>query len=277
MVSETVQIIEQFPIETSTRTSLYESALLLLGSYMIAALLTTAIHELGHGMALASISVDFQLMLNPFSTSMTMPLLPIPSDSLAWVAAAGTIVELVFGTAVFAIFWRWRSSKLLPLLMAAPLSYLTSAGYFLLGSSIVDGDTALMITMGIPELLIQGLGAVMLVLGVVFLILMFPLLGMSRNDSFKRIFLILFLGMTLHGFGMIVFALVANPYELYIGIANVVSMMFTITILAGVFVRKGHFFDQLSHSEVAILDRTTVLLVSGVALVLIILELLFLN
>lgn len=54
-------------------------------------------------------------------------------------------------------------------------------------------------------------------------------------------------------------------------------MMFTVTILTSIFVRGGYFFDRISHSEVAKLDRTTVLSVAGFILVLIILELLFLN
>ena len=76
---------------------------------------------------------------------------------------------------------------------------------------------------------------------------------------------------------MIVFALVANPVELYIGIANVVFMIFTVTILAGVFVRGTHLFNRISHTEVAKLDRTTVLSVVGIALIFIIFELLFFN
>ncbi|MGY5870713.1 MAG: hypothetical protein RTV72_00565 [Candidatus Thorarchaeota archaeon] len=254
-----------------------ESMFLLLGSYIIALLLTTAIHEIGHSLALASIPIDFRLILNPFSTSMTMPLDPIPPTSLFFAVAAGTVVELIFGTIVFVIFWKWRNPKFLPILMAAPISYLSSAGYYLVGTAVSDGDTALMISMGVPAILIQSLGVLMLILGVVLLILMFPLLGISQSDSFLRIFSILFLGMVLHGFGMIAFALLFNPADVYIGIANVISMTITVTVLAGVFVRGNHIFNRLSHTEVAQLDRTTVLAIAVLALVLIILELLFLN
>ena len=278
MVSTTVMTDDFHQIQTiPSRSSLYDSALLLLSSYMIAILLTTAVHELGHGMALASISINFRLVLNPFSQSMTMPLQTIPSTSLAFVASAGTIVELLFGTIVFVTLWRWRTPILVPLLMVAPVAYLSSAGYYLVGPAIPDGDTALMISMGVPAILVQVLGVLMLVFGVILMIQMFPLLGLSQADSFKRIFSVLFLGMVLHGFGMIAFALLFNPLELYIGIANVISMMVTILVLVAVFVRGGHFLERITHSEMTLLERTKILSIAGLALIFIVAELIFLN
>ena len=266
----------QIPL-TSTKYSVLELGLFLLSSYMIALLLTTAVHELAHGLALASIQIDFRLILNPFSSSMTMPLQSIPFTSLVLVASSGTIVELLFGTIVFALFWRWRTSKLVPLLMVTPVAYLSSAGYYLVGTAIPDGDTTLMISMGVPAILVQVLGVLMLIFGVILMILMFPLLGLSPANSFKRVLSVLFLGMVLHGFGMIFYALAFSPLEMYIGIANVVSMMITVTVLAGLFVRRGQFFDRISHTDLATLDRRFVLQNAGFALAIIIVELIFFN
>jgi hypothetical protein len=208
---------------------------------------------------------------------MTVPLSSIPSDYMAFVLSAGTILELIVGTIVFALFWRWRKLELVPILMVAPLSYLKSAGYFLVGIAIPDGDTALLIAMGLPALVIQSLGVLMLVLGVLLLILMFPLLGISQDDSFRKIVLILFIGMVLQGFGMIAFALIFNPLELYIGVANVVSMMMTILMLAAIFKRGGTFFEKIAHSDTAYLERSRVLSIAGLAFIFIITELIFFN
>jgi hypothetical protein len=208
---------------------------------------------------------------------MTMPLSSIPSDSFAFVVSAGTILELLFGTLVIALFWRWRSARLVPLLMVAPLSYLTSAGYFLLGVAIPEGDTALLIAMGIPALVIQLLGVLMLVFGLILMVLLFPLLGLSRDDPFRKVVTILFIGLVLHGFGMIAFALIFNPLELYIGIANVVSMVVTILVLATLFVRGGHFIERIAQTKVTLLRRTEVLSVCSLALIFIVAELIFLN
>jgi hypothetical protein len=131
--------------------------------------------------------------------------------------------------------------------------------------------------MGVPDILIQTLGILMLVIGAVLLILIFPLFGISQDDSFKRIFTILFLGLVLHGFGMILYALLINPLELYIGVANVLFMIITVIILTGVYVRSGTFFDRLSHTELSSLERKPILQIAGVALALIILELIFFN
>jgi hypothetical protein len=262
---------------TSEKTSILELGLFLLGSYVISLLLTSAVHELGHGLALASIQINFRLVLNPFSPSKTMPLQTVPSTSLAFVASAGTVMEILFGTIVIAILWRWRTPLLLPLLMVAPTAYLSSAGYYLIGPAIPEGDTALMISMGVPAILVQTLGVLMLIFGVILMILMFPVLSLSPEDSFKRVFSILFLGMVLHGFGMIAFALLLNPLEVYIGIANVISMIVTIVVLTAIFFRSGHFLERINHSEVTPLKRNKVLFIAGLALIFIVVELIFLN
>ena len=257
--------------------SIFKAGLFLLGSYMIALLLSTAVHELGHVLALASIPINSRLVLNPFSISMTVPLSSIPPQYMALMLSSGTISELIFGTLVMAILWHWRSSNLAPLLMLAPLSYLKSAGYFIVGIAIPDGDTALLMALGVPALIIQALGVFMLVFGIILLILIFPLLGLSREDSSKKVFAILFLGLVFHGVGMITFALMFNPVELSIGIANVVSMIMTVTLLTILFVKRGHIFEKIARSEVALLKRPVVLSIASMALILIITELIFLN
>ena len=117
----------------------------------------------------------------------------------------------------------------------------------------------------------------MLVFGVILLVLLFPLLGLSRDDTFRKIVVVLFLGMVLHGFGMIFFALIFNPMELSIGIANVVSMTATILMLAAVFLHGGHYLERISYSKVAALERNTILYVAGFAMAFIVVELIFLN
>ena len=76
---------------------------------------------------------------------------------------------------------------------------------------------------------------------------------------------------------MIAFASAFNPSELPIGLANVVSMSITVLIFAGVYTRSSLFFDSLVHTEVAKLDQIAVYSAIGFALVLIVLETLFLN
>ncbi len=273
--SEVIQISPEIP--TSKIPSIVELGLFFLGSYVIALLLSSAVHELGHGLALLTIPINFRLVLNPFSSSMTIPLSSVPTDYFAFILSAGTILELLFGTVVLALFWHWRSTKLVPLLMIAPTSYLTSAGYFLVGLAIPEGDTAQLIALGVPALVIQILGVLMLVFGVILLVLLFPLIGLSRDDPFRKIVMVLFLGLVLHGFGMIAFALLFEPMELYIGIANVVSMIISTLILATIFRRGGHFIERISKTQVAVLERSTVLYVVGLALIFIVAELIFFN
>lgn len=262
--------------EHTDKQSIGNSMLLLLGSYIVALLLTTIVHELGHGLTLYSISIEFQLVLNPFSSSMTLPLSPIPQSALPLVSAAGNLVEIVFGTITFLFLWRWRSPKLMPLLMCAPVSYLSAAGYMLFGTQI-PGDIMILISAGIPSILIQVIGVILLVVGAIVLLLMFPLLGISSADSFLRILVIMLGGMTLHGVAMIIFSLVTNPVELYIGIANVITMAMMIPVFVGVYKRAHSRLDRLQHTDSVQTGKSAVYLSIGLAVVFIILELMFFN
>jgi hypothetical protein len=269
--------ISQRISKTEDGPTLCESALFLLGSYFIALLISSAVHELGHGLALTSISIGFKLVLNPFSTSMAMPLSPIPHESLLFAVASGMITEVLFGTTVFLALWRWRSPRLAPLLLIGPFSYLSSSGYLLAGNIVPDSDISLILSAGVPLLLIQMLAVALMVLGAFSLFLLFPLLGVSMDDSTLRILIMLFVGMTAHGFGMILFALITNPQEMYIGTANVISMSITVTILSGVYAKVRAAIDRVVHTEVAQLKWRTVFSVLGIAALLIAFEFLFFN
>jgi len=270
-------VISPTVTRTDSGSPLYQSALFLLGSFIIALLISSAVHELGHGLALTSISIGFKLVLNPFGPSMAMPLSPIPQESLMYAVVLGMLTEVIFGTAIFLALWRWRSPRLAPLLLTGPFSYLSSSGYLLAGAIVPDSDVSLMLSAGVPSLLIQISGILLMFLGAVALLLLLPLFGISTNDSFLRIFLILFVGMVTYGFGMILFALIANPVEMYIGVANVISMSITVTILSGVYLKARVAIDRVVHTEVAQLDRFTAYSTIGLAIILIIFEFLFFN
>ncbi|MFW9802237.1 MAG: hypothetical protein ACFFFC_06275 [Candidatus Thorarchaeota archaeon] len=265
----------RLPSDYNSTPTKYESSLLLLGSYIIALLLTTAVHEVGHALALVSISINFQLVLNPFSLSMARPLSSIPSASLLFVTSAGTIAELLFGAIVGAAIWQWRSPKLTPLLMSAPIAFLSSAGYFLAGTGVAGSDVIIMISSGVPAILLQVLGVLLVILGAIAFILLFPLLGISPDHPFSRVFSILFIGLTLHGIGMIAFALAFNPSELYVGIANVISMTITTILLASVYVKGSRTFHSLSRTAISNSDNTAIYSSIGLATLFIVFELIF--
>jgi hypothetical protein len=134
-----------------------------------------------------------------------------------------------------------------------------------------------MMSLGVPAILLVVVGGLFVILGVVTLILLFPLLGISPNVSFKKLFVILFIGLNFQGFGTIVYSLAFNPLDLYNGISNVILWSVVALILTGVYIWKSQFFDRISHTEVGKLDRTTIISSLAIALILIIIELLFFN
>lgn len=260
-----------------SNSTVYLSSLFLLGSYIIALLLSGAIHELGHGLAMALVSVDFRLVLNPFGMSMAQPLAPIPQDSFLFVVASGMIIEVVVGTIVFLSLWRWRRPMLVPILLLGPLSYLSVSGYLLAGGIVPSSDLSLMISAGIPYPLLQIIGILLMVFGAITFFLLFPLIGISAKTTLLRTFLILLVGMTVHGFGMILFALIMNPSELYVGIANVISMFITVSVLSIVYTKYKMSIDRRIHTDVAELSQLIVYATLAFALGFIIFELLFFN
>jgi hypothetical protein len=260
-----------------SKSAVYLSPFFLLGSYIIALLLSGAIHELGHGLAMALVSVDFRLVLNPFGMSMAQPLAPIPQDSFLFVVASGMIIEVAVGTIVFLSLWRWRRPMLVPILLLGPLSYLSVSGYLLAGTIVPGSDLALMISAGIPYPLLQIIGILLMVFGAFAFLLLFPLLGISTETTLLRIFMILLVGLTVHGFGMILFALITNPSELYVGVANVISMFITVSVLSVVYTRYKMSIDRRIHTDVAEPSPRIVYATLAFALGFIIFELLFFN
>ncbi|MFX0107895.1 MAG: hypothetical protein ACFE7R_06410 [Candidatus Hodarchaeota archaeon] len=268
-------INDKRPQESLSKITFFESSFLLLGSYIIALLLTSAAHEAGHGLALASISINFRLILNPFSASMALPLSPLPTSSQLFVTLAGTVAELLFGTLLTMTLWPSRSPRLVPLLMSAPIAFLSTSGYFLFGGIVAGSDVVLIISAGVPAILIHSLGVLLMALGAILFFLLFPLLGISSEHSFGKIFAILFIGMTSHGFGMIAFALLFNPLEVYIAVANVISLSLMIPFFIIAFKLGFSRLDSLQQTDLAQIDKSTVYLALGLAVVFIIVELIF--
>lgn len=265
-------------IQGSTREStLNKSILFLIGSAMIAAILVTVIHELGHAFAGSSVSLSFDLILHPFGTSAVHWLSEVPLESLLFITAAGPAIELLFGAVIFLALWRFRNPRLVPLLMCGPISFLHSGGNLSVGTVFGAGDTIVMMALGVPAILLQVVGGLFVILGVVSMILLFPLLGISPNISFKKLFAILFIGLTIQGFSTIAYSLAFAPWDFTNGISNVILWSIVAVIITGVYVKKNQFFDRVFHTEVAILDRTIVISSIAIALVLIIFELLFFN
>ena len=259
-------------------STLSESTLFLIGSAMIASILVTVVHELGHALAVSSLSIGFDLILYPFSTSAVHWLSPVPLESLLFVTAAGPAIELLFGIVLFLLLWHFRTLRLVPLLICVPVSFLHCGGNLAVGTLFGGGsDTAVMMSLGVPAILLQVVGGLFIILGAVSMILLFPLLGITPNVSVTKLFVILFIGMNFQGFGTIAYALAFNIMEISNGIMNVILWSVIVTILTGVYVKKSQFFDRVSHTEVAILDRTTIISSLTIALVLIIFELLFFN
>jgi len=266
-------------IQGSAREStLYKSTLFLIGSAMIAAILVTVVHELGHALAGSSVSLSFDLILYPFGTSAVHWLSEVPLESLLFITAAGPAIELLFGVVVFILLWGFRNPRLVPLLICGPISFLHAGGNLSVGTLFEGGsDTAVMMSLGVPAILLQVVGGLFVILGIVSLILLFPLLGITPTVSFKKLFVILFIGLTIQGLSTIVYSLAFAPWDLSNGIMNFILWSVVTVILTSVYVKKNQFFDRISHTEVAVLDKPTIISSLAIALVLIIFELLFFN
>ncbi|HEX9090634.1 MAG TPA: hypothetical protein VF831_04055 [Anaerolineales bacterium] len=180
-----------------TGPQLVRSMLLFLGAFLFAfAVNSYIIHEAGHAFGGVLFGCQFEgLHLNPFSAGGWRNQCP---DSMTPAGEfiqgmGGEIFGLPISILVTLLLWRKRSPMLLPLLMAAAVVCIGNV------ISVLDSlssyphmvfDYGLMLKAGIPSFILSVIAIISLVLGIIFMDLLFPLAGIGKSTPFWQVLLI---------------------------------------------------------------------------------------
>ncbi|NTU56357.1 MAG: hypothetical protein HGA79_08925 [Anaerolineales bacterium] len=161
----------------SERTPSILSVLLLVCTLFPMYFLGAILHEGGHALANLLIhGMNKTLYIHPF----TFAGFARPFTDNAWFHAAGYITSLLVSSVIFALLWKRRSIANLSFVMTFPF-WAFGQGLLIL---LLNGDTANILRLtGLPAILFIVLGFAMLCLGLLFLLALFPLLGLAPTNK----------------------------------------------------------------------------------------------
>jgi hypothetical protein len=160
--------------------------LLLMGSFAIAFILSTFLHELGHAVALWVQGGEVsRITLHPFSWSVTYYADTRGANPavLTWSGAVlGSIFSLLIGGLAFQI----KHSLMLPFVLTAAAGLAKNGGYFLVDSLILTGgDASSLIARGTHPAVTVAFSVVLLLGGILLFFLLIPLLGLNTEDGIR--------------------------------------------------------------------------------------------
>lgn len=170
---------------TSSASGSLRAALLLFGSYTFAYSVLVAIHETGHLLALRSYGVtDVRIVLHPFTGSRTI--WNATDAFIGKVDAAGPLAAIMFGAVVSLSLWKLRRPALLPLLLLGPVACLTEgvSNFMQIVLRSPGSDAMRIVEAGVPAAVVATVAVLIFLVGVVVLVRLLPLTGLSPDAAF---------------------------------------------------------------------------------------------
>jgi hypothetical protein len=164
------------------------SLLLLLFAFTQQSLLISILHEGGHALwNLLSRGTVTRFVVHPFSFSgYVRPIV----DSSIWTNFSGPLVGISVALLIFIISWKRRSVSNLPLLMLFPFGAILEAINILNAVLFENGDYyRLMLITGLPAAVFMVIALLLVVLGIILSVTLFPLLGLAPEKK-KTIFVV---------------------------------------------------------------------------------------
>jgi len=145
----------------------------------------SVLHEGGHALVNLASGVGItDFVIHPFP--FTGYVRPYVDPSNVWSHASGDLSFYTGSLLLFILCWKRRSPGLLPLLL---LFSMTAIGHGLAAAMMQYDYNNLVNIIGIPALLIQIPGQILIAVGIFLTLSLFPLLGLSPHDK-KSLFVI---------------------------------------------------------------------------------------
>ena len=174
---------------STTIVTTLQSTLLVFLLFFPVTFMSMFLHEAGHALfhLTQGVPVHF-LYAHPFSFIGFVR--PMADYYNVWVHASGTVFELLVSTVIFVLLWKHRSFYTLPFLIVLPwvAVYDGLGGIFDILGHTGDYHNILTIT-GWSPVYFYAISLILIVMGIFFLISLFPLLGLTPQDR-KSLFVL---------------------------------------------------------------------------------------
>ncbi len=173
------QIVEpKMKTWATSRPTFILPILLIAFVFTLSQFLGSLLHEGGHALVILASGVRItSFIIHPFS--FVGYVRPMVDSSNVWMHAAGPLAGLVPGLLLFILFWKRRSPGRLPLLLMFSMGAISQG----LAAALMLYDYNQMVNIiGIPALLLQIPGLILIVVGIFLTLSLFPLFGLSPQD-----------------------------------------------------------------------------------------------
>ena len=259
-----------------------KTILLIFVSFAFSFNLGNAVHEFGHAISdnIAGIPwSNIHVIIHPFLAPHMSIYGGIPDSLMGWPDAAGPLADVVVGLVVFAILWQIRRPYLLPFLFWGPLACVQEGFGQIVNISQTGTDAARMVAAGFPAFALILISSLLLITGIVLFVMLVPVSGVSTESRLLKLLLVLVAGMLPYGLIMLLVNSVSCAPQSDISRSiNVTAGFFLIAILVSILFtpvnRIMHRF--ISHKEYQV-SWYSVFITTGLLIITILLELLFLN
>ena len=189
----------------------FQRFLIVLGVFVFAYNASTIIHELGHALTVVATlgEIDF-IEASPFSWSYTHYISDPEPMATSW---SGFLWQTIIGVSAFFILWIAKSRLSLFGVVLAIASLATAGIYMLVGAVLQIGDSASLIWMGIPPIVLIAIGGTLLLLVLPLILPLGVLLGVGRGKNKLRTTVLVFSPIVAYLLAMVAFNLWHNPGE----------------------------------------------------------------
>lgn len=196
------------------KSRLFRLSLFLFGSFAIGYNLATALHELGHAIALRMTGgVVGGIVLHPFTWSYTYyssaPKFPILTS---W---AGILFESLSALLLVALVWRSRRQSWSLLATVIGIVALAKAGLYASIDAILltGGDATNLIDLGAPPALVISVGLVLVAASLLLAVAAFRSIDFGPGSSLRERALVLEAGLLPYLLCIVVYHLITSPQE----------------------------------------------------------------
>lgn len=258
--------------------STFKSLLLVLGAYTFSYCLGLTFHETGHAIANTIIGLtDVQIFVHPFSLSHTVYSGIIPTEFMPFTGSMGPLFNITCSLLITLVTWKWRDPKLLPLLMCAGTA-LTSEGIAMFMSlaqlpALTDWGQVIIVG-GVSPIFIGIISFMFTFLGVLFMLLLMPMLNISSFDSYLRKLLITS-GFTIYFIISVIYVGFFDPGVLQNRLIALIVNIGLIVTLNVIYKPAFPYLDKLSHTETSEVKWSTISIALGLAFAIISIDLIF--
>jgi hypothetical protein len=265
----------------NTKNDTLKATLLYFGSFLFAVSLFVLVHETGH--AIAALAKGYSIVgiqANPFF-GFTMNGEPIADEDLLFILLAGPAFSIIVNTIITIIAMFFRNQYLLPLLMTGGVAYMSEAlngfGVFFTYKYEIQSDYIPLLEVGVHPSILALIFTLMIIISFFLLWMIWPLLNISKEDKFFRIVLI-HSAFILHNLILLIGSIIlykTNPEFLPIALLAVVAQLIFLIIRILLYRKVQPIIDRIFHTELKKHKWSAIGPAIGIAVFLVIIELIF--